>query len=225
MQLIAIYDLDKTILRTPTFTVFLMFAAKRLKRAIWWRMPLWIAAMAGYACKIYGRKTLKSFGMKLFIGPRFSAATADNLAQDFTAKVVPDDVLPGAAAAMAADKAAGYRIIIASAAQAFYTGHIGAALGADAVLATENKRIGTGDYSADINGENNYAAEKLRRAAAWLSASGLARDQSYIRAYSDHISDAPLLDWADEAVFVTASQAKGAHARSRGWQVRDFEVG
>ncbi len=223
MQHIAIYDLDKTILRTPTFTAFLIFATQQRGGGLWWRLPLWFLAMAGYVLKLYGRKSLKQFGMRLFIGKAFTAAQADDLARAFAAKLVPGDVLPGAAAAMQADRAAGYRIIIASAAQAFYTDHIGAALGVDAVLATQNQRTAEG-FTAKIDGENNYGAEKLRCVVSWLSAQQLDRNACRIRAYSDHISDAPLLDFADEAVFVTASDVKATAAQGRGWQVRDFSV-
>ena len=223
MHHIAIYDLDKTILRTPTFTAFLMFAAQQRGGGVWWRLPIWVAAMAGYVLKLYGRKPLKQFGMRLFIGKTFTAAMADDLSRAFAAKVVPGDVLPGAAAAMQADRAAGYRIVIASAAQGFYAEHIGAALNADTVLATENQRT-AGGFTAKIDGENNYGSEKLRRVTSWLSGQGLDRAKCHIRAYSDHISDAPLLDFADEAVFVTASDAKAAAVQNRGWQVQDFSV-
>jgi phosphatidylglycerophosphatase C len=223
MHHIAIYDLDKTILRTPTFTAFLMFATQQRGGSLWWRLPFWGGAMAGYVLKLYGRKPLKQFGMRLFISKVFTASQADDLSRAFAAKLVPGDVLPGAAAAMQADRAAGYRIVIASAAQAFYAEHIGAALGADAVLATQNQRT-AGGFTAKIDGENNYGAEKLRRVISWLSAQGLDRSECHISAYSDHISDAPLLDFADEAVFVTASDVKAAAAQSRGWQVRDFSI-
>ncbi len=224
MQHIAIYDLDKTILRTPTFTAFLLFAAKNMGRGLAWRLPLWILAMMGYGLKLYGRKSLKQFGMGLFIGKKITAAQAKDLSRAFAAKVVPADVLPGAAAAMQADRAAGYRIVIASAAQAFYAQDIGASLGVETVIATENQRISGGDFRNLIDGENTYGPEKLRRVTAWLQAQGLDRSDCRIRAYSDHASDAPLLDWADEAVLVTADPAKAAGAQKRGWQVKDFSV-
>ncbi len=224
MQHIAIYDLDKTIVRTPTFTAFLMFAARQMDRGLWWRLLVWVGAMIGYTLKLYGRKQLKQFGMRLFIGPAFSAVLAKALAHMFAAKIVPADVLPGAAKAIKADQEAGYLIVIASAAQAFYADHIGAALGIDTVIATENQRIASGEYTAKIDGENNYGPEKLRRVKAWLSTAGYDRSNCHIRAYSDHISDAPLLDWADEAVFVTASRTKAHAAVSRGWQALDFTI-
>ncbi|NJM50335.1 MAG: hypothetical protein HC843_05120 [Sphingomonadales bacterium] len=83
MQRIAIYDLDRTIVKTPTFTAFLFFAAQHLNRALWWRIPLWAAAMAGYALKLYGRKAMKQFGIRLFIGHQMPANRAEGLARTF----------------------------------------------------------------------------------------------------------------------------------------------
>ena len=45
-----------------------------------------------------------------------------------------------------------------------------------------------------------------------------------IRFYSDHVSDAPVLDWADEAVCgQRARAAAGAGRGSRGWPIVDWE--
>lgn len=222
MQHIAIYDLDKTIVRTPTFTAFLIFAAKQSQRSMWWRLPLWAGAMAGYALKLYGRKPLKQFGMRIFLGRKFTTQHADDLARAFAEKIIPDNLLPGAAAAIKADRASGYTIIIATAAQHFYAAHIGHALDIETVLATQNSQAQAGEISHKIEGENNYSTEKLRRVSSWLSAQGITRAACHIRAYSDHISDAPLLDWADEAIFITSLDTKAAIARNRGWSVQDF---
>jgi phosphatidylglycerophosphatase C len=224
MQHIAIYDLDKTIVRTPTFTAFLMFAARQSQRSIWWRLPFWAIAMAGYALKLYGRKPLKQFGMRMFIGHKFTTKHADALARAFAGKIIPGDLLPGAVAAIKADRASGYTIVIATAAQHFYAVHIGHALGIETVLATQNSQAQTGEFSHKIEGENNYGAEKLRRVSSWLSAQGVTRAACHIRAYSDHISDAPLLDWADQAIFITALGTKAAIAQNRGWSVQDFHA-
>ena len=42
---------------------------------------------------------------------------------------------------------------------------------------------------------------------AWLQREGLERDAVHIRFYSDHVSDAPVHHWSDEAF------ATNAHAR------------
>ena len=48
----------------------------------------------------------------------------------------------------------------------------------------------------------NYGAEKVRRTEDWLRESGLDRGELLITAYTDHASDAPILDFADQGVLV-----------------------
>src|SRR3546814_5454791 len=56
---VAIYDLDRTVLRTPTFTLFLLWAAWREAP---WRLlllPALAALMIGHALRLYGRDRFK----------------------------------------------------------------------------------------------------------------------------------------------------------------------
>ena len=57
---------------------------------------------------------------------------------------------------------------------------------------------------------------------AWLAASGLARDACHVRFYSDHVSDAPVFDWADEAIPVNVHAQLATLAWERGWRVSDW---
>ena len=44
-----------------------------------------------------------------------------------------------------------------------------------------------------------------------------------IRFYSDHVSDAPVLEWADEPVAVNAHGPLRTLAKARGWPIVDWE--
>ena len=222
MQHIAIYDLDRTILAKPTFTAFLIYAARANGRALSWRAPVWIAALIGYKLKLYGRKPMKQFGMMLFVGKNISATQAKHLATGFAAAVVPSDVSPGAAAAIARDRAGQSRLVMATAAPDIYADEIARLLEFDAVVATRQKRLPDGGFGHLIDGENCYAGEKLKRVEQWLASEDLARKDCYIRFYSDHPSDAPMLDWADEAILVGSGQKLQAVAAKHGWQLADF---
>lgn len=221
MRHIAIYDLDRTILKRPTFTAFLFFAAGQLGRRLWWRIPLWIAALIGYRMKLFGRKPLKQYGMRLFIGKRLERQQGNAIAADFAKMHVPTGVLPGAARTIAADRAMGRMLVIASAAQQFYVEAIAAALQFDAVIATRNVQ-NAGGYLHLLDGENCYGAEKLARVEQWLAEQDISRENAYIRFYSDHPSDSPLLDWADEGMLVTAAPKYRMIAKARGWSVQDW---
>ncbi len=51
---------------------------------------------------------------------------------------------------------------------------------------------------------------------------GIARADAHVRAYSDHVSDAPLLAWADEGFAVNAHGPLRALAKERGWPILDW---
>ncbi|MBM3927240.1 MAG: HAD-IB family hydrolase, partial [Sphingomonadales bacterium] len=80
---LAIYDMDKTITRTPTWTPFLAFAMRRRAR---WRLALlpW-AAIAGlaYGAKIIDRAKLKQTTQKWLLGGSMAADHVATLTSAF----------------------------------------------------------------------------------------------------------------------------------------------
>jgi phosphatidylglycerophosphatase C len=219
---IAIYDLDKTITRRPTFTHFLIFFAKRQQAFRLAFLPVWIVALIGYKLKLYGRKPLKQFGIALFMGRNVPARTLDRAACDFVENVVMNDLQPGAVDAIKADRQEGRRLVIATAAPEFYAKEIGRQLGFSDVIATRHFAAPDGSISNKIDGENCYGAEKLRMVSLWLETQSIGRQQCSITAYSDHPSDAPLLDWADKAYAINPGASFAETAARQGWAILNF---
>ena len=218
---VAIYDLDRTVLRKPTFTLFLLWAAAREAP---WRLlllPALAALMIGYALRLYGRDRFKPAAIRLMLGPHLPPARAERLAARFAAWRVPRDVPPGAQACIARDRAEGYRLLMATAAPEFYAGAIADALGFNAIVASRHKRNPDGNWLPQLDGPNCYGAEKARRVAEWLSAH--APGAAHIRAYSDHVSDAPTFALAQEAWLVGRGEKFVRLAARHGWQAADFE--
>ena len=218
---VAIYDLDRTVLRKPTFTLFLLWAAAREAP---WRLlllPALAALMIGYALRLYGRDGFKPAAIRLMLGPHLTPARAARLAARFAAWRVPRDVPPGAQACIARDRADGYRLLMATAAPEFYAGAIADALGFDAIVASRHQRDADGNWLPMLDGPNCYGAEKARRVGEWLSAH--ASGTAHIRAYSDHVSDAPTFTLANEAWLVGRGEKFVRLAARHGWQVADFE--
>ncbi len=218
MKQIAIYDLDKTILTKPTFTAFLVFAARHDGKVISWRAFIWIAALIGYKLKLYGRKPMKQFGLRLFVGEKIPAG----LAKKFAESVTPSGVQRGAAIAISQDRSEGRLLVIATASPEFYVVEIGKILQFDAMIATRHLRTDTGGFRNRFDGENCYGVEKLARVQAWMAEKGLDRGACHIRFYSDHPSDAPVLDWADEGVLVGEGEKMQGLAASKGWKLANF---
>ena len=218
---VAVYDLDRTLLRRPTFTYFLFWAALHYKP---WRLlltPIWLMVALGYALKLYRRNVFKPMSIRLLLGERLPADWMAAVAKAFAQSRVPSDVQPGARAAIERDRAEGYRLIIATAAPELYAPAIGAELGFDAVIATRHQRYDNGDWSAQLAGSNCYGAEKARRVAAYLAEQGIDKP-AHMRAYSDHPSDAALFALADEATLVASGEKAERLARAHGWTLDNF---
>jgi phosphatidylglycerophosphatase C len=219
---IAIYDLDKTITRRPTFTHFLLFYARRTAPFRLVVLPIWIMALIGYRIGLYGRKPLKQFGISMFMGLNLDAATLAKVVADFVSDAVLPDIQPGAAKSIEKDRSKNQKLLIATAAPAFYADKIGELMGFDAVVATRHRLRSDGRICHFIDGENCYGTEKLKMVRAWFDAQGIKRENCKISVYSDHASDAPLMDWADAAYLVNPSEKLRQLAAQKNWQVRDF---
>src|SRR3546814_8706647 len=88
---------------------------------------------------------------------------------------------------------------MATASYRFYVGAIAERLGFDDVIATEAEIDETGRLYAKMVGDNVYGPAKLAAIEAWLAREGIDREDCHIRFYSDHVSDAPVLGWADRS--------------------------
>ena len=221
---LAIYDMDKTITHAPTWTPFLLHTAK--KGGAPWRLalvPFAGVAALGYVGKLISRGRLKYLMQRMMLGKRMTPAEERRAAEAFADRVMRDGVFTSARTQIEADRAAGYRLVMATASYRFYVEAIARRLGFDAVVGTESLRDKDGVLLAGIEGENCYGPAKLRMIQAWMDREGIARDHAHIRFYSDHVSDAPTFEWADEPFAVNAHGPLRLLAKAKGWAMPDWE--
>jgi HAD superfamily hydrolase (TIGR01490 family) len=222
MTELAIYDMDRTITRSGTFTPFMIHAALRRHP---WRLifvPFAALVMLAYVAKLIQRKTVKEYNQTMLLGRNVRASSLRGVVDSFAEKVVTYGVYEGAIKRLADDKAAGRRLVLATASSRLWVEAIAAKLGMDDVIAT-NSIKGLDDYvSARIDGENCYGPAKLRMIEAWMAAEGLKREDCHIRFYSDHKSDAPVLEWADEPFATNPHAGLREIAQRKGWPILDF---
>jgi len=224
MTELAIYDMDRTITRTGTYTPFLIHAA--LGRAPWrlLLLPFALVAMLGYVCKLMTRARLKEINQGLLLGRHISRAHLAPLTASFAERTLRLNTLPGALRQIEQDRAAGRRLVLATASYRLYVEAIAEKLGFDDVIAT-NSIIGLDSrVTAKIDGENAYGPAKLRMIEAWMAHEGIVRGDVRVRFYSDHASDAPVMEWADEPVAANPSAKMRALAAQRGWPVVEWGV-
>lgn len=224
MTEIAIYDMDRTITRTGTYTPFLIHAA--LARAPWRLLfvPAVLVVMLVYALKGMTRARLKEINQALLLGRHISREELAPLTASFADRVYRLNTLPGALEQIEEDRAAGRRLVLATASYRLYVEAIAEKLGFDDVIAT-NSIIGLdARVTAKIDGENCYGPAKLRMIEAWFAAEGIDRKAVRVRFYSDHASDAPVMEWADESFAANPSAKMRALAEKRGWPVVEWGI-
>ena len=221
MSDLAIYDMDRTVTRRATYTPFLLHCAVR--RAPWRLvfLPLVGLSMLAYVARLINRGTLKEINHRLLLGhvhPRDLKPLVDSFAE----KQAATNVRPGARAAIARDKSEGRRVILATASYRLYADAIAERLGFDDVIGT-GSLIGLDErIRPKIDGENCYGPAKMRMVSSWVEKSGLIGRHGHVRFYSDHVSDAPVFEWADEPVAVNPHGRLRRLAKQRGWAVEDW---
>ncbi len=216
----AIYDMDRTVTRRATYTPFLLHCATR--RAPWrlLLLPFVVASMIAYVLTFIDRGRLKEINHRLLLGHKRHPRELKPLVESFADRTVASNIRPGARAAISRDKAEGRRVVLATASYRLYADAIADRLGFDDVIGT-GSIIGLDErVHAKIDGENCYGPAKLRMVSTWLDKSGLER--GHVRFYSDHASDAPVFEWADEAVAVNPHARLARLATERGWAVEDW---
>lgn len=220
MNDLAIYDMDRTVTRRATYTPFLLHCAAR--RAPWrlLLLPFVIASMAAYVLKLIDRGRLKEINHRLLLGHNRHPSELKPLVESFADKMLSSNIRPGAREAIASDRAEGRRVVMATASYRFYSREIADRLGFDDCIGT-NSILGLDErVHAKIDGENCYGPAKLRMIQAWLASSGLER--GHVRFYSDHASDKPAFEWADEPVAVNPHDRLARLATERGWRCEDW---
>ncbi len=219
MHHLSIFDMDRTITKSGTYSPWLWHFSGA--RARWRRLflPLSLLAGAAYLLGLVSRARLKEINHRLFMGGRTDGAIVDAEAARFARMIVSDQCFPSALARIEAEKAEGRRVIIATASYAFYARAIGERVGVDEVIGTRVQRTQEGDVLAKISGENCYDEAKLRMVEQYLAEDGIDRADAHVRFFSDHHSDEPMFAWADEAYAVNGKAKMNRMARARGWEI------
>lgn len=225
---IAFYDMDRTITIRPTYARFLLWMA--LRHARWRLMLLPLSGLAGlaYMLRMISRDQLKQLNQRLLLGDlRLSALDGSldgsrpgSLAAH-AAFVISHNIRPGALAQIAADRAAGYRIVIATASYRLYVDAIARQLGIADVIATD-LITQQGKVLPLIAGHNCYGPHKAQMMTRWMAQNGIDPAQCHIRCYSDHVSDVPMLQLADEAFVTNAHTPMRQAAQRNGWPELDW---
>lgn len=223
MTAISIFDVDRTLTRLPTYSAFLLGAARADAP---WRLalvPLLLPIALPYALKRVERRTMKQAMHALLLGRRVPRARIEAVAERFAGALYHDGLYPQALARIAAERAEGRRVMLATAAPAFYVAPLARRLGIDDVIATAATWDGD-TLTHRIAGDNCYGPAKLAMLRAHLDDRAIAREAAHVRFFSDHHTDLPVFEWADEPIAVNPTPRLRAIAQARGWPTLDWRA-
>src|SRR6185503_20638355 len=116
---------------------------------------------------------------------------------------------------------AGRATFIVSAAGDGVVGHLAHVLGMDGGIGTKYEVDDEGAFTGRFDGPFVYGPGKVEAMKAFAAGHGIDLDASY--AYSDSLSDLPMLRAVGNPVAVNPDPPLAAIAREESWQVKRFE--
>ncbi|MFM2051073.1 MAG: hypothetical protein RL682_1564, partial [Pseudomonadota bacterium] len=141
----------------------------------------------------------------------------------FMRDVVLKAIQPQALKLVQDHQAAGDKVVIVTATNAFVTRPIADAFGVPDLIAVDLVRDdapgGTGWFTGAIAGVPSFREGKVQRVGMWLAAQGLEWSTVHTTFYSDSINDLPLLEKADTPVVTNPDERLQAIATQRGWRI------
>lgn len=216
---VAVFDLDGTITRVDTYVQFLLAVMQRhplrAVRASW--LPV---AVGAHKLGLRDNAWLKRVFLASIAGG-MRRKSLDVIVQPFVKNLMERHIRPGARAALERHRAAGHRLVIATASFDFYVTDLARQLGVRDIVCTGSVWAAE-CLVPELRPGNCYGQEKLRRVIELLGNEGR---RPYIYAYTDHHSDRALLDWADEGIAVNPDTRLREHCSRRGYSVPDWEAG
>jgi HAD superfamily hydrolase (TIGR01490 family) len=214
----AFFDLDKTIIaKSSTLAFSKPFQAGGLisRRAVLRSAYAQFVYLVGGADHDQMEK-MRAFMSQLVAG--WDVATVREIVADTLHNIVDPIVYDEAVSLIEQHKLAGRDIVIVSTSGTEVVEPIGAMLGADIVVATRLD-VADGKYTGDIE-YYAYAEEKARAIVELAEQRGYDLDGSY--AYSDSVTDVPMLEAVGHAHAVNPDKDLRKVATANGWPVLVF---
>lgn len=195
---VAVFDLDGTITRSDCTLRF-------LRRALLHRMPRpGLMTLPIDAVRHRLRMMPDAVFKQRVVRALLRGATRPEV-DAISSAILPAclaDVKPRAIERIAWHRKRGHRLILASASLDLYAIPIGDALGFETTLSTRTEWR-DGRLTGAFDGPNLKGEAKRGAVAAAVGPGGVER----VYAYSDHVSDLPLLQFADEGVAIDPHRA------------------
>lgn len=215
----AFFDLDKTVIAKSSVLAFsrqffrggLLDTRILLKSAYTQLTFTRSAADADHVERLRRHVTMMCRGWDVYEVDRIVSATLE--------EVVRPLIYSGAADLIESHKAKAHDVILVSASGRELVEPIGAMLGVDHIRASR-MRIADGHFTGDLD---FYCYGEQKAAAIGEIAAEQHYDLTLCYAYSDSITDLPMLEIVGRPAVVNPDRALRRHADAHGWPILDFE--
>ena len=214
----AFFDLDKTVIaRSSTFA----FSRPLYQGGLINRRTVLRSAYAHFVFLLAGADHDQMERMRRYLSSMvagWEVAAVREIVAETLVDLIEPAVYAEAVALIAEHHAAGRDVVVVSASGAELVEPIAAMLGADLVVATRMVEA-DGRYTGEV-AFYAYGANKATAIADLAAEQGYRLEDSY--AYSDSVTDLPMLAAVGHPVAVNPDRALRREAAARGWPVLDF---
>jgi len=213
---IAIFDLDRTLTKRGCFTPFILYVAIRRPHRLLSFHRIILAALCNIV-GVYQRGDIKLLMWREVLGG-LDREEVETLGNSFAKIWIQNTLRRQTKKNIKKHQKAGDRLILATAAMDIIADPIGRTLGFDDIISTRTHWTAEGRVSGNFDGRNCYGEEKLRRVK--LTLGDLAPSKT--SAYSDHITDLPVLLWAENGIAVNPHRPMRDAAGRHGLRIEDW---
>lgn len=151
-----------------------------------------------------------------------SVSELEEIGEEIFDERMADRIWPGTRAIAQSHLDRGQRVWLVTAAPVEIARVIARRLGLTGALGTVPEHI-DGIYTGRLVGEMLHGEGKAEAVRAIAEAEGLVLDECY--AYSDSSNDLPMLSLVGHPCAVNPDASLRAHAKARGWSIRDYRTG
>lgn len=193
-QKIALFDVDKTIIHKDSMFQFIRYGLKKKPSSVYHLFLIVIYSVL-YKLKLMKAETAKSSYF------RFIKYMNEQDLRDFFDTMIKPYIYPEALAEMMNKKKEGYHILLVTASPYAYMKYFEELDVVDGVIGTKLTMQGE-RFTHVIEGNNCKGEEKVARIKEYLTEKGITIDYEHSCAYSDSISDMPMLELVNQKYMI-----------------------
>ncbi len=215
MRRAALFDLDRTLVRRETATLYVRYQ-RSVGEATWRdsaRLAVWIAQ---YTLGVIDAPEVAKKALRSFAGMQETVLAAR--CDDWFRRFVEEHVTDRGRAAVARHRARGDIVAIVTGASPYVAGPLARRLGIDHVVSSELEVDAQGAFTGRIVEPLCYGVGKVERASRFADELGF--DLAEATFYSDSYTDLPLLEKVREPVVVNPDPRLKRLATKRGWPIQ-----